>query len=221
MLALGLVISVVAWNVSDERLTGETEVKFQHQVAHAAATLDRRIQDNVNLLIGLKGLFAASNQVDRDEFRRYLSGFNVPQRYSGVRLVAFARYFTQAERAAFENVVRRDTSLAPRGYPGFAIKPPGERDDYLVVTYIEPLTGNEGAFGFDVYSENQRRPAVERARDSGEVTASEPIWLAADPQRQVSLALRMPIYRFGMPTASLEQRRAAPPFSAWCLPRSA
>jgi diguanylate cyclase (GGDEF)-like protein/PAS domain S-box-containing protein len=209
VLALGLVISVVAWNVSDERLSSETEVKFQHQVAHAAASLDRRIQDNVNLLIGLKGLFAASNQVDRDEFRRYLSGFNIPQRYPGVRLVAYARYVALAEKAAFEEAVRRDKSLEPRGYPRFAVKPPGVRDDYLVVTYIEPLAGNEGAFGFDVYSEKQRRPAVERARDSGEVTASEPIWLAADPQRQISLALRMPLYRFGAPIASVEQRRAA------------
>ncbi len=209
VLALGLVISFIAWNFTEQRVGGEAEVKFQHQVAQAVGSLDRRIQDNVNLLIGLRGLFAASNQVERDEFQLYLSGFRIAQRFPGVRLMSFVRYVPLAEKAAFEESVRRDKSVNPRGYPGFSIRPAGIRDDYMVVTYIEPLAGNEGAFGFDVYSEPQRRASVERARDSGQATASEPIWLAADPQKQISLALRMPIYRRGMPVASVAERRAA------------
>jgi diguanylate cyclase (GGDEF)-like protein/PAS domain S-box-containing protein len=209
VLVLGLAISFVAWHATEQRVGGEAEVKFQNHVANAAGTLDRRIQDNVDLLIGLRGLFGASNEVDRDEFRLYLSGFNITQRYPGVRLVSFVRYVTPAEKAGFEDGVRRDKSLGPRGYPDFAIRPAGARDDYMVVTYIEPLAGNERAFGFDVYSEPRRRAAVERARDSGQVTASEPIWLAADPQKQVSLALRMPLYRRGAPADTLEERRAA------------
>ena len=209
VLVLGLALSLVAWQLSGQQVRDEAELKFQHQAAQAVAALDRRIQDNINLLIGLRGLFAASTEVDRDEFQRYLSGFNIAQRYPGVRLVAFARHVALADKHAFEKSVRRDRSVDTGGYPAFAIKPPGDRDDYLVVTYIEPLAGNEGAFGFDVFSEPQRRPAVERARDSGGATASEPIWLAADPQKRVSLALRMPIYRRGLPTQTVEQRRAA------------
>ena len=209
VLALSLAISYIAWNATEKRVGGEAEVKFQHHVAHAVGVLDRRIQNNVNLLIGLRGLFTASSQVDRDEFRLYLSGFNITQRYPGVRLMSFVRHVTPAEKAGFEESVRRDRSLDSRGYPDFAIKPAGDRDDYMVVTYIEPLAGNEGAFGFDVYSEPGRRAAVERARDSGQATASEPILLAADPQKQIALALRMPLYRRGMPIATLEERRAA------------
>jgi len=209
VLGLGLVISLVAWRFAEQRVSGEAEIKFQHQVAQAVGTLDRRIQDNVNLLIGLRGLFSASGQVSRDEFRRYLSGFNIAQHYPGVRLVSFVRYVPLSEKAGFEESVRRDRSVNPGGYPDFSIKPPGVRDDYMVVTYIEPLAGNERAFGFDVFSEPQRRPTVERARDSGQATASEPIWLAADPQKQISLALRMPLYRSDMPTTTVTQRRAA------------
>ena len=209
VLALGLVISFVAWDLTEQRVGSEAESKFHHQVAQAVGTLDRRIQDNVNLLIGVRGLFAASNRVDRDEFRAYLSGFSIAQRYTGVRLVSFVRYVPLAEKARFEESVRRDRTIDPRGHPGFSIRPAGIRDDYMVVTYIEPLAGNEGAFGFDVYSEPQRRASVERARDSGRATASEPIWLAADPQKQVSLALRMPVYRRVVPATTVSERRAA------------
>ena len=123
--------------------------------------------------------------------------------------MSFVRYVPHAQKAKFEEGVRRDRSIDPRGYPEFAIKPSGVRDDYMVVTYIEPFSGNEGAFGFDVYSEAPRRASVERTRDSGRATASEPIWLAADPQKQISLALRVPVYRRGMPVSTVTQRRAA------------
>jgi diguanylate cyclase (GGDEF)-like protein/PAS domain S-box-containing protein len=208
VLGIGLSISIAAWKVTEERVGREAETKFQHQVAQAVGTLDRRVQDNINLLIGLRGLFAASNRVDRDEFRLYLSGFNVSQRYPGLRAVAFARHVRPEEKTAFEESVRADRSVDPAGYPGFAIKPPGERPDYMAVTYIEPPAGNEGAFGFDVYSEPRRRPAIERARDTGRVMASEPIRLAGDPQRQVSVALRMPVYQRGAPSATIAERRA-------------
>jgi len=209
VLALGLAISVAAWRFTEQRVAGEAETTFQHEVAQAVGALDRRFQDNVNLLIGLRGLFEASDRVDRDDFQRYLAGFNITQRYAGVRLVSFVRYVPLAEKPAFERSVRRDRSVDPRGYPEFGIKPPGVRDEYMVVTYIEPLSGNERAFGFDVFSEPPRRASVERTRDSGRATASEPIWLAADAQKQISLALRLPVYRRNMPVTTVAQRRAA------------
>ena len=209
VLALGLVISLAAWRSTERRVSGEAETKFQHEIAQAVGALDQRFQDNVNLLVGLHGLFVASDQVDRDDFQRYLSGFHIRQRYSGVRLVSFVRYVPHASRAEFERRVRRDRTVDPRGFPNFRIRPPGTREDYFVVTYIEPLAGNERALGFDVFSESVRRAAVERARDSGQPTASEPIWLAADPQKRISVALRMPVYRGGMPVTTVAQRRAS------------
>ena len=98
VLALGLAISFAAWRFTEQRVGGEAETKFQHEVAQAVGALDRRFQDNVNLLIGLRGLFEASDQVDRDDFHLYLSGFNVAQRYSGVRLVSFVRYVPLADK---------------------------------------------------------------------------------------------------------------------------
>jgi diguanylate cyclase (GGDEF)-like protein/PAS domain S-box-containing protein len=203
VLGIGLAISVAAWKFTEERVGREAETKFQHQVAQAVGTLDRRVQDNLSLLIGLRGLFAATAHVDREEFRLYLSGFNVSQRYPGVRLVSFVRHVKHEEKAAFEESVRSDRSVDPRGYPHFAIHPPGTRPDYLVVTYLDPVAGNQGAFGFDVYSDPTRRAAVERARDSGHATSSAPIRLAADPDRQISVALRMPVYRRGAPAATI------------------
>jgi diguanylate cyclase (GGDEF)-like protein/PAS domain S-box-containing protein len=209
VLCLGLVISSLAWYSAVQRVGSEAEAGFQHEVAQAMGALDRLAQDNLSLLIGVKGLFAASSEVDRGEFQKYIEGFNLAQRYPGMRLVSFVRYVPHSQKDEFEESVRRDRSLEPRRYPAYAIHPPGERAEYMAVTFIEPLAAYERALGFDVLSDPRRRPSVERARDSGEATASGPFRLATDPENPIAVALRMPIYRRGAPTATVEQRRAA------------
>jgi len=209
VLGLGLAVTFFAWRVIGHQVGREAEVKFDHQVAQAVESLHRQVQDNVSLLIGLRGLFNASEMLERHEFRRYVSEFDIGGRYPAVRLVSFVRHVPAAQKADFERSVRRDRSVDPRGYPDFAIRPAGEREQYMVVTFMEPMAGNEGAFGFDLLSDTQRVPAIEYTRDRGVATASEPIRLAADPRGQVSFALRMPLYRPDMPIGSVAERRAA------------
>ena len=209
VLAIGLAITLIAWRATLHQVGRDAEAKFRHDVELALESLDRHLQDNVSLLIGLRGLFNASQSLERDEFRQYVSGFDLAQRYPGVRLVSLVRYVPGPQRAAFVDSVRRDRSVDPRGYPDFDIRPAGERDQYLVVTYVEPLEGNEGSFGFDLLSDPARRAGIELARDRGEVTASEPLHLAADPSGRISYALRMPLYRQRMPIGTVAERRAA------------
>ena len=132
MLVVGLAVSIAAWRVTEQRIGGEAARQFLLETARAAEAIDRRIQDNFNILIGLKGLFNASDRDSREEFHVYLSGFNLERHYSGVRVVTYIQRVTRAQKAAFEREVRRDISIDPRGYPDFAIKPPGERDEYVV-----------------------------------------------------------------------------------------
>lgn len=209
VLCLGLAITFFAWRYVAQDVGHEAEFKFEHQVSQAVESLDRHIEDNVSLLIGLRGLFNASEMLERHEFRRYVSEFRIAERYPSVRRVSFVRHVRGPEKAAFERSVRADRSIAPGGYPDFAIWPAGERDAYMVVTYIEPMTGNESALGFDLLSDPTRRAAIEYARDRGEATASEPLRLAADQSGQVSFALRMPLYRPDMPSTTVAERRAA------------
>ncbi|MEX2240951.1 MAG: EAL domain-containing protein [Burkholderiales bacterium] len=209
VLAFGLAATFVAWRYAGQQVGRDAEAKFRHEVAQAVDVLDRHVQDNVSLLIGLRGLYYASDVLERSEFRRYVAGFDMARRYPSVRVVALVRHVPGPEQAAFEASVRRDRSVDPRGYPNFAIKPAGDREEYMVVTYLEPFAGNEGAFGLDLLSEPGRRPTIEYTRDWGRVTASEPLRLVADPQRRVSFTLRMPLYRLDLPTGTVAQRRAA------------
>ena len=208
VLGVGLVISFIAWHLTEQRVNAESSREFQQIASRAVEVVDRRIQDHVNLLLGLKGLFSASESVSRRDFQTYLSSFQVERRFSIVRILSYSQYVKNEERAAFERHVRGDTSVNPRGYPGFAIKPPGEREDYTVIEYLEPLAGNEVAFGLDLAADPGRRAEIARARDLGEPVASGPLAPTVNPNH-ISFSLRIAIYKPGLPVQTPVQRRAA------------
>src|SRR6185436_1295029 len=59
--------------------------------------------------------------------------------------------------------------------------------------------------GFDLWSEDTRRAALERARDTGLATATPPIRLVQEPGSQLGFLVLLPVYRG--PAATVEQRR--------------
>src|SRR5262249_35111724 len=120
----------------------------------------------------------------------------------------FARAISGEERAALERDVRNDTSLEPGGYPKFRIKPPGERRQHEVLIYIEPMDGNDFAFGLDIAVTERQLQAQAHARDSGALISSGRL-RNVGKEEFVGLAMRLAIYRNAMPVETVAQRRAA------------
>ncbi len=76
----GILISGAAWYLAEQRVQAEAASGFQQRAAQAIETIDRYAEADVDLAIGLKGLFHAGGHVRRDEFRTYLSGFRLRER---------------------------------------------------------------------------------------------------------------------------------------------
>jgi signal transduction histidine kinase/ActR/RegA family two-component response regulator len=78
--------------------------------------------------------------------------------------------------------------------------------------YLEPLDKrNRAALGFDMFSEPVRRAAMERARDTGEASASGMIRLVQeiDSDVQPGFLIYVPAYAGTSTPATVEERRAA------------
>ena len=69
----------------------------------------------------------------------------------------------------------------------------GERSEYYPLVYIEPLRGNEGALGFDLASDPDRKAAVEAAKRSGALAATAPIRLIQERGDQLGILLIFPV----------------------------
>lgn len=215
VLATGLLVSVLLFSVIRDAVERVARLRFEREASDANSIIEDRIHFYADILYGLRALFRSRGPVTRDQFHRFAESLDLKHRYPGFDVVNFAAYVSAKDKRRFEESVRRDTSLVPEGYPNFAIKPPGQRPEYYVISYIEPMANFEFAFGLDLGANPEvSKPealanTLRASRDSGKLSASGlPIRIKARKE-YTGLAMRLPVYRSGVPLDTVEQRRAA------------
>lgn len=207
LLLIGLVLTAVATVVTARNTHGDRDRAFAAPAQEARRTLERRVGSYAEALYGLRGLFVTSQPVSRSSFHDYLSSADVAGRYPGVRSLSFVRLVPRSNSERFVRAVRGDVTLDGSGYPEFRIHPETTATDLFVVDYVEPLEGNEAAFGFDLGSETLRRSTVEEARDTGDLIATAPLRLVQEPNRQSGFLLMLAVYDTGSVPATAPARR--------------
>ncbi len=182
---------------------------FQRDAEKVASDTNVRLQTYFDMLLSIKGSFVINENMNRAQFAGFVRELNLAQRYPGFQAIQFVRHVPAGQLATFTQRVRRDTTLDPAGYPGFAIHPPLAGDDHYIIEYTEPMKGNENAFGLDLAALPPHRAALESGRDSGLIVSTERITLVQDASGQPGFVARAPVYRSGMPQDSVAARRAA------------
>ena len=175
--------------------------------AELTLAIERRVDDYAEILVGLNSFMTVLPDVGRDQFNAFLSSSEILARFPGVQAVEFTRKVTSANKGSFEESVREDNTLDPDGYPDFSIHPEGDRSVYYIVDYVEPLVGNEAAFGFDLGSNPARLAAVQQAIDTGEATATAPIHLVQESGDQQGFLLLLAVYQTDELPVSVDERR--------------
>ncbi|HRE18308.1 MAG TPA: CHASE domain-containing protein, partial [Rhodocyclaceae bacterium] len=201
-----LAITIAAWHL----LAGITEdtarLRFDNEASRAQRLLERRLNDYARVLRSATGLFAANEQVSRNQWRDYIARLQVQSELPGIQGIGFVAQVTRSQRDALIARVRRD------GYPDFTIRPGGEREIYTSIIYIEPFDRrNQRAFGYDMFSEPTRRLAMEHARDSGNPSISARVTLLQEDgqDEQAGFLMYNPVYQRGAPTGTPAERRQA------------
>lgn len=205
----GAAISLVLAFMVSEMVGNKAEAEFEYQVTNAHLAIQTRMRSYIDVLRGASALFYTSDNVTRDQFHAYVTQLQLEHSFPGITSLNIARAVPAADKKAFEAAVRADTSLTPGGYPNFAIKPDGERAEYHVLTYLEPLENNMVSFGRDIASVDTVANALAASRDSGQLVSSGRLIRITGPHRHIALAMRLPLYQRGMPLNTVEERRAA------------
>ena len=216
VLAIGLPASLLLFVVVRDAVENVAQLRFERLASDTRHVIQQRIDSYGEILYGLAALFTSQASVSRLQFHRYVQSLDLKNRFPGFDVVNYAAYVRAEDKQRFEEGVRRDTSLDPNGYPGFRIRPPGERPEYNVLVYVEPMAGFEFVFGIDtganpaVKDSERLAAAVRRTRDSGQLNSPGlPIRIKRQGREYVGLAMRLAVYRNGVPLETVEQRRAA------------
>ncbi|NEX64388.1 sensor histidine kinase [Noviherbaspirillum galbum] len=206
---LGVATSFLLFFLVSQVVEAKLQAQFEHQVSLAKTAIETRVASYVDVLRGAAALFSTSDNITREQFRSYVRQLELERTFPGITNLNFTRRVYATDKAAFEAAVQHDTSTHPLGYPGFSIRPAGDRQEYHVVTYIEPMETNMVSFGFDVAAAESGHNAVDIGRDSGKLMSSGRLLHISGPFKHVGLSMRLPLYHRGMPLDTVEDRRAA------------
>jgi signal transduction histidine kinase len=216
VLAIGIPTSLLLFGVVRDAVENVAQLRFEGLASDTRHVIQARIDSYGEILYGLAALFTSQESVSRIQFHQYVKSLDLKKRFPGFDVVNYAVHVRAEDKQRFEEAIRRDTSLDPRGYPNFAIRPPGERSEYNVLVYVEPMAGFEFAFGLDTgvnpaVKDSQRLAAAVRlTRDSGKLNSPGlPIRIRSRGGEYIGLAMRLGVYRSGMPRDTVEERRAA------------
>ncbi|CAG0939142.1 partial Cyclic di-GMP phosphodiesterase PdeB, partial [Gallionellaceae bacterium] len=205
VLAVSLAFTYQLWHYKQQDATRDLQTLFDFRLREISNHIEHRMKAYEQTLHGVRILFAADPNVSRSEFRSYVNTLQIQKNYPGIQHVRFSPVVIQAAKAQHVAAVRAE------GFPEYAITPGGERDIYAPVQYIEPFSGiSLHAFGHDSYYGERRQTAMDQARDTDEVTNSGKLALAIETgqDRQAGFLMYLPVYKYGMPHNTPDERRA-------------
>ena len=201
LLLCGPVLAWVTYRTAASQHRIVTKGAFGDMLADRSHDLDVQLNSFAELLRSLRGLFDASNVVDRREFGVFTRGAR--ERHPEIALIGYAPRVVGAERGTFEAEVEkagfpgyRMTSLD--GHGAFQTAPPAP--EHYPVLYVEPseVAANTSMMGFDFGSEEFRRRAIARTIESAEPAATEPLRLLSRRDGGPGAVLVLGVYDHGI-----------------------
>jgi len=209
-LCVAFAMSAAVFHFAGDSERRRLESGFQQHASIVAEALRRTIDTNIGTVNSIVRLYNSSKNVERQEFTTFVGNRVGPRR--GIRALEWVPQVRHQDRAAFVTRAKEEGfqsfQITERG-PDNSLVRAGDRDEYFPVYFVEPLTGNEPALGFDLASNPTRRAALDLARDSGEAVSTARINLVQDAKRPYGALVISPVYVSGAKTDTVEARRGA------------
>lgn len=206
LLVLALATTLFAWRYTHNERIASAQAQFNGQADEIRRRLVIRMAVYEQVLRGGLGLFEASSEVTRAEWKRYVATLRLDENFPGILGVGFSLRLTPADKDAHIARIRAE------GFADYTIRPEEARPEYNSIVYLEPFSGrNLRAFGYDMFTEATRRQAMERARDEGRAALSGKVTLVQETEGEVQAGVLMylPFYRQGVTLSTPEERRQA------------
>ncbi|MEW6332379.1 MAG: EAL domain-containing protein [Pseudomonadota bacterium] len=209
VLAFTLLLStLLAWNIQ-RNIDLQERRRFDDAVLQTLTAIEQRMSAYTDTLSGVGALFYSSDYVNRREFQTYVNTLRVPERYPGMQSLGFIRRVRESEHGAVTRQILEEHRSNPCGYPDFPIFSAPTRTEYFLVVFVEPIAQNLALFGREALTEPACRHPMERARDTGEISASERIMLRHGDRNKSGFVLLLPLYQPGARLDNVENRHRA------------
>ncbi|MBK8162412.1 MAG: diguanylate cyclase [Gammaproteobacteria bacterium] len=208
VLAAGIAVSrLLAFLVRDWEYA-ITQAEFEFLAGTHASDITKEVERHLDLMNSLVGLYSASDNVTRTEFRRFVD-HNLAH-HRDLQMIAWVPRVTAAARADME------AGAARAGFAGFRFTelsdegrftPAAARPAYFPIYFAEPVQQNSHLLGYDLASDPAMRTDLEQARDTADWVNAEKLVFDNGGSEQYGALLVQPVYARGAQLDGVDLRR--------------
>lgn len=215
-LVLGLLFTGAGVFLVNNTFQSQAREHFDRLADRVQTDVQDRLNAPLRGLRGAAGVYAASNSVERAEFRAYVQFSELGRDFPGVRGFGFMARVLREDLDRFVAAERADEepAFAVTAMPGTSTT--SNAPDLYVVKFMEPQARNQSALGLDVGADPVRREAIERAVATGEPTLTRKTTLVQDQQQSPGWVYLLPVYRTGGGPQHANATPGAPDRGAVC-----
>jgi diguanylate cyclase (GGDEF)-like protein len=206
--AIGVALSVSAWYAVLVRENRLAALELSARANSHLLILQHGIDTYLSKMVAFRALHDADDEVTRKEFQTFAEGILHEQ--NAIQAVSWIPRISHAERAAHELAAIHD------GYPDYRlfsrtkdgnVIPTPDHFEYFPVFYVYPAIVGARVLGLDLNDGGMRQQTLERARDSNRAATSPTAPSTSNPNR-MGLFVLLPVYRWGVPHETIEERRS-------------
>jgi signal transduction histidine kinase len=204
VLAFSIILTIGATILFYQSAKSKDTARFNGSVNRIRSSMDNRIGLYVALLKAGRGFIESSSDLNRNKFANFVESLELEKNYFGAQGIGYAVNLQPADEE------KLTLQMNAEGYENFKISPALNGKSGQIIIYLEPFNErNEKAIGFDMSSEQVRRTALEKARDTGIASATAKLILLQENEqdRQFGFLIYLPIYKNGQFPESLEARK--------------
>jgi signal transduction histidine kinase len=191
-----------AWREAEQDAERARLSYFDGVLRDTTAALVDRLDSYRDALLGGAGLFNASEEVTREEWREFQLRLQLPVRHPGAQGLGYAVRVPPGQLPATESRLGEAVETNGRDHAQLPLR------EHFVIRYTDPNAASDRNVGFDVASVGELRRAMERARDTGETTLSERVAFDVDGTPEPIFVMFTPVYEGGRVPETLAERTA-------------
>lgn len=132
------------------------------------ALLDKSFNQNLEVVYSIQNLFYTRKDFSRAQFKNFVS--NSLSRHPGLQAVEQMVYLKGSDRAMHEKKMRAQGFLnytIKQLAAGGGVEVAGQRPEYYIINYVEPLEDNLAALGYDISFTAPAKEALLSAQSNG------------------------------------------------------
>lgn len=177
----------------------ESLMEFRAQSQQIADQIQTRFEEQEFLLEEVEGFLSHDFQkpTTRDEFRRFVGNSLI--RFPALYAMEWAPLVERSQRERFEARQRTDLpdfEIRERNSAG-QLDRAADRPYYYPISFVEPVSVNRAAIGFDLASMDDRLKTLNSARERKTPVATPPLRLVQEDAQQLGILLMLAVNRGG------------------------